>query len=178
MRFRHMLLAASALATLAISGGAAFAQDQQADTLDEIVVTAQKREQRLQDVPMSITAVTGEEIARRGANSLLDLQYSVPGLSTVEYGPGQERVQMRGVSNVLGLPTVGRYLDEMPVNIDLQGLGLDLRFVDLERVEVLRGPQGTLYGEGSMGGTIPLHHQEPRPDQVRRRYRSSGRRGD
>jgi iron complex outermembrane receptor protein len=154
MHYRAILMAASALATLAFSAGVVAAQDEQTATLDEIVVTAQKREQRLQDVPMSITAVTGEDLQRRGATGLMDLQYSVPGLSAIEYGPGQERVQIRGVSNSLGLPTVGRYLDEMPINTDLQGLALDLRFLDMARVEVLRGPQGTLYGEGSMGGTI------------------------
>jgi iron complex outermembrane receptor protein len=154
MRYRHMLLAASALAGLAISGGVALAQDDNTSVLEEIVVTAQKRAERLQDVPISITAVSGEELARRGSTGLMDLQYSVPGLSALEYGPGQERVQLRGISNILGLPTVGKYLDEVPINTESQGSGLDVRFLDLERVEVLRGPQGTLYGEGSMGGTI------------------------
>jgi iron complex outermembrane receptor protein len=154
MQHRIMLMTASALATLVMSSGAAFAQDDQSATLEEIVVTAQKREQRLQDVPISISAVTGDEISKRGATSLIDLVYSVPGVSATEYGPGQERIQMRGVSNTLGLATVGRYLDEMPINIDAQGLGLDLRLIDMERIEILRGPQGTLYGEGSMGGTV------------------------
>ena len=122
--------------------------------LEEIVVTAQKREERLIDVPMAITAVTGVEIERRGVSSLQDLQYSVPGLSVVQSGPGQERIQIRGISTTNGLPTVGQYLDEMPVSIDDNTQSLDLRLIDMERIEVLRGPQGTLYGEGSMGGTI------------------------
>jgi iron complex outermembrane recepter protein len=122
--------------------------------LEEIVVTAQKREERLIDVPMAITAITGVEIERRGVSSLQDLQYSVPGLSLVQSGPGQERIQIRGVSTTNGLPTVGQYLDEMPISIDDNTQGLDLRLIDMERIEVLRGPQGTLYGEGSMGGTI------------------------
>jgi len=122
--------------------------------LEEIVVTAQKREERLIDVPMAITAVTGVEIERRGVSSLQDLQYSVPGLSVVQSGPGQERLQIRGVSTTNGLPTVGQYLDEMPISIDDNTQSVDLRLIDMERVEVLRGPQGTLYGEGSMGGTI------------------------
>lgn len=161
MHNRTMLMAASTLATLLAWSGVAAAQDDQAATkanqstmVQELVVTAQKREQRLQDVPLSITAVTGEDISRRGVTSLIDLQYSVPGLSAIQYGPGQERVQLRGISDTYGLPTTGRYLDEMPINIDAQGLGLDLRLLDMERIEVLRGPQGTLYGEGSMGGTI------------------------
>ena len=122
--------------------------------LEEVVVTAQKREERLIDVPMAITAVTGDEIERRGVSSLQDLQYSVPGLSVVQSGPGQERIQIRGVTTTNGLPTVGQYLDEMPISIDDNTQSLDLRLIDMERIEVLRGPQGTLYGEGSMGGTI------------------------
>jgi outer membrane receptor protein involved in Fe transport len=103
---------------------------------------------------MSISAVSARDIERRGASGLMDLQYSVPGLSVVEYGPSSERVQLRGVSNTYNLPTVGRYLDEMPVNTDIMGVGIDLRFLDMERVEVLRGPQATLYGEGAVGGAI------------------------
>lgn len=122
--------------------------------LEEIIVTAQKRLERLVEVPMAITAVTSAEIERRGVSSLQDLQYAVPGLSLVETGPGQERLQMRGVSATNGLPTVGQYLDEMPISTDDNTQSLGLRFIDMERVEVLRGPQGTLYGEGSMGGTI------------------------
>lgn len=120
----------------------------------EIIVTAQKREERLLDVPLAITALTGEEIARRGAASLQDLQYSVPGLSLVQQGPGQQRIQLRGIANANGLPTFGQYLDEMPLSIDDQTQSLDLRLIDMKQIEVLRGPQGTLYGEGSMGGTI------------------------
>jgi outer membrane receptor protein involved in Fe transport len=120
----------------------------------EIVVTAQRFEQRLQDVPLSVSALTGEELQARGVSQLSDLQYSVPGLSSFDYGPGVEYIQIRGVSNSLGAPTVGVYLDEMPVTFDTQGTGLDIRLLDMERVEVLRGPQATLYGEGAMGGTI------------------------
>jgi iron complex outermembrane recepter protein len=129
--------------------------------LEEIVVTAQKRMERLIDVPMAITAVTSVEMERRGVSSLQDLQYSVPGLSLVQSGPGQERIQIRGVSTTNGLPTVGQYLDEMPISIDDNTQSLGLRLIDMERIEVLRGPQGTLYGEGSMGGTIRYLTAEP-----------------
>ncbi|MFV3074958.1 TonB-dependent receptor [Niveispirillum fermenti] len=122
--------------------------------LEEIIVTAQKRMERLIEVPLAITAVTGAEIERRGVASLRELQYAVPGLSLVETAPGQERLQIRGVSATNGLPTVGQYLDEMPTSIDDNTQSVGLRLIDMERVEVLRGPQGTLYGEGSMGGTI------------------------
>lgn len=147
-------LSDSGSAEEASTGDTDSSRNEQSTTLEEIVVTAQKREQSLQTVPMSITAITGNDIRERGASTLLDLQYSVPGLSLLEYGPGQERIQMRGISSAFGLPTVGRYLDEMPISVDAQGLGVEMRFIDMERIEVLRGPQGTLYGEGSMGGTI------------------------
>jgi len=120
----------------------------------EIVVTAQKRTQALIDVPLSISAVSNAEIAKRGASTINDLQYSVPGLSMTEFSPGQTRVQMRGVSVYSGLPTVGVYLDEMPLNLELNQTGQDVRLLDISRVEVLRGPQGTLYGQGAVSGTI------------------------
>ncbi len=134
--------------------------------ISEIVVTAQKREQRLQDVPISITAVTGEEIKGRGVTSLEDMQYTVPGLSSLRYGPATvEYIQLRGVATSVGSPTVGAYLDEMPVTGDAQGATLDIRLLDIERVEVLRGPQATLYGENSMGGTIRYITASPKLDR-------------
>jgi outer membrane receptor protein involved in Fe transport len=127
----------------------------------EIVVTAQKREERLQDVPLSISAVTDAEIERKGALAIEDLQYSVPGLSITQFSPGQQRVQLRGISVSSGLPTVGTYLDEIPLNTESNQSGLDVQLLDLERVEVLRGPQGTLYGQGAMGGTIRYISRKP-----------------
>ena len=128
---------------------------------DVIIVTAQKREERIIDVPLAITAITGTEIERRNSSSLIDLQYTVPGLSLTQNGPGQQRIQLRGITTSNGLPTVGQYLDEMPLSIDDNTQALDLRLLDIERVEVLRGPQGTLYGEGSMGGTIRYITTDP-----------------
>ncbi|WP_299006039.1 TonB-dependent receptor [uncultured Caulobacter sp.] len=122
--------------------------------LAEIVVTAQKREQALHDVPLSISAIGQEELVRRGASTINDLQYGVPGLSITEFAPGQQRVQMRGVSVYNGLPTIGVYLDEMPLNTENNQSGQDVRLLDIRRVEVLRGPQGTLYGQGAVGGTL------------------------
>jgi iron complex outermembrane receptor protein len=127
----------------------------------DIIVTAQKREQRLLDVPMAITAITGAEIARRAASSLADMQYSVPGLTIIEQGPGMQRVEIRGISNSNGLPTVGIYFDEMPITLDDASSNANPRLIDLKQIEVLRGPQGTLYGEGSMGGTIRYLTADP-----------------
>jgi len=122
--------------------------------LEEVVVTARKREERLQDVPLSISAVTAEEVAARGVTSLEDLQYSIPGLSMSAFGPGQENIQIRGVSGILGRPTTGQYLNELSISGDDANNSLHMSLLDMQRVEVLRGPQATLYGEGSMGGTI------------------------
>jgi outer membrane receptor protein involved in Fe transport len=161
----QFLLGATAIALAMSSGAHAQAADapkpDMAQSEGDIIVTAQKREERLLDVPMAITALTGEEIQRRGSASLVDLQYSVPGLSLLELGPGQQRIQIRGISNSNGLPTVGQYLDEMPISIDDFSQNLDPRFLDMRQVEVLRGPQGTLYGEGSMGGTIRFLTADP-----------------
>ena len=129
--------------------------------LEEVVVTAEMRHQRLIDVPASITVITGDEIARTGAATVEDLQYEVPGMSIAEFSPGQQRIEINGISDYEGLPTVGVYLDDMPLNMNFAGSGMDVRFLDMRRVEVLRGPQGTLYGQGSLGGTIRYITNQP-----------------
>jgi iron complex outermembrane receptor protein len=166
MRFsfglKSVLLAATAVMICPLAAHAQDAAGAATDTtLEEIVVTAQKREQVLFDVPMSISAIGGQEIERRGAQAIEDLQYSVPGLSITQFAPGSQRVQMRGVSVYSGLPTVGVYVDELPLNGELSQTGQDVRMLDMERVEVLRGPQGTLYGQGAMGGTIRYLTKSP-----------------
>lgn len=166
---RQLLVGVAALAMPAGVQAQVAETTRQADADAErgdIIVTAQKRDERLLDVPLAITAVTGEEIERRGVTSLRELQYAVPGLSLVEQGPGQQRIQLRGVSNSNGLPTFGQYLDEMPISIDDQTQSLDLRLIDMRQIEVLRGPQGTLYGEGSMGGTIRYLTADPDLDRI------------
>ncbi|MGW8135158.1 TonB-dependent receptor [Sphingomonas zeae] len=148
--FIAMACAASAMPAQAQDTAPASGDAQPGD----IIVTAQKREQALIDVPLSITAITGETLARRGASAVEDVQYSVPGISITQFAPGQQRVQIRGISTLNGLPTVGVYLDETPLNLELNQSGQDVRLLDIKRVEVLRGPQGTLYGQGAVGGTI------------------------
>jgi iron complex outermembrane recepter protein len=132
----------------------------------DIVVTAQRYQQRLQDVPLSVSVIGAKELAARASTALSDLQYSVPGLSLFEYGPGKSVIQMRGIATTNGASTVGIYLDETPLTTDLQGDSIPVRLVDMERVEVLRGPQATLYGEGSMGGTIRYIPAAPRFDAI------------
>lgn len=133
----------------------------------EIVVTATKRESTIQDVPFSINAQTQEDIQRSGAVTLEDISRNVAGLSVQNLGPGQSQVSVRGVSAgqvVRDQPgvkeQVGVYLDESVISLSLFTPDLDL--FDLNRVETLRGPQGTLFGSGSVGGTIRYITNQPR----------------
>ena len=155
LRYSAVLLGAT-LGFAAAAQAAATAQTEQSESqlLSEIVVTAQKRSQSLLDVPLSVSVISGDELTKRGASTIEDLQFTVPGLSITEFSPGQQRISMRGISVYSGLPTVGVYMDEMPLNLETNQTGQDVRMVDIERVEVLRGPQGTLYGQGAVGGTI------------------------
>jgi iron complex outermembrane recepter protein len=139
----------------------------EAETRDRIVVTATKREASLLDVPFSINALTEEAIQRSGAVTLEDLSRNVAGLAIQNLGPGQSQVAIRGVSSgqiVRDQPgvkeQVGVYLDETAISMSLFTPDLDL--FDLKRVETLRGPQGTLYGSGNIGGTIRYITNEAR----------------
>lgn len=131
------------------------------DNPGEIIVTAQKRTETAFEVPISISVKSEQEIRNRNAETITDLQYSVPGLSISEFGPGQQRIQFRGVSSFSGLQQIGQYLDEIPLNTEVSDQGPDLRLVDIARIELLRGPQGTLYGQGAMGGTIRYITNDP-----------------
>lgn len=131
------------------------------DVVPDIVVTAQKRVERIQDVPISITAITADAIEKRGFAQMGDYLLAQPSVVIQDRGPARNQVIIRGISTVVGneSPTVAFYIGETPVT---SGLGFgsngfpDLRTFDVGRVEVLRGPQGTLYGAGSMGGTIKV----------------------
>lgn len=146
----------AALAALCAPSTAWAADDAEEDP--EIIVTAQKREQDLLDVPLSIQAVSGEQLEREGSKELNDLIESIPGASSVSRtAPGFETIQIRGIaSGTTGDATVGYYVDDVPFSVPNLQLAPPSRLFDLERVEVLRGPQGTLYGQGAMGGTIRM----------------------
>ena len=124
-------------------------------SLEEIVVTAEKRSERLSDVPLSITAVTGAELARKGVNSVGDLEKVVPGFVYTQSPYGAPIYSIRGIgffSESVGIaPTVSVYVDEVPIAFTRATEGASL---DLERVEVLKGPQGTLFGQNSTGGAV------------------------
>lgn len=137
-------------------------------TLDNIVVTATKRAQTVQTVPISMTALSGAELARRGVGSLSDLARIAPSLSVNSSGPGSNNLVIRGISSSAGsAATVGYYLDDVPISASSNAALLSTRGVidpalfDIDRVEVLRGPQGTIYGSSSMGGTIKYVSAQP-----------------
>ena len=147
--------------------GAAAAQavEETSRTLGTIVVTAQKREQSLNEVPMSITALSGDQMLARGVTDIESLVKFTPGLSYVESGASVPVYSLRGVGffdTTLGSrPTVAVYQDEvsLPFSIMAQGAAFDL-----DRVEVLKGPQGTLFGQNSTGGAINYIAAKPRAD--------------
>jgi iron complex outermembrane recepter protein len=134
--------------------------------LQEVVVTAERRSSTVQSAPLSITAYTGAQLQAEGITDIGEVGYETPGISEKNSGPGQTEYEMRGISSSGGTsPTVGFYLDDVPLTAPAEGLEgkvvIDPSLYDLNRVEVLRGPQGTLYGSGSMGGTIRLITNQP-----------------
>ena len=174
---RRRVSAFTAVSLLALAAATpAFAQDAPAAAAPaaeegDIVVTATKREGSLLTVPFSINAQTEAMIQRSGANTIEDLSRNVAGLSIQNLGPGQSQVSVRGVSAgqvVRDQPgvkeQVGVYLDESVISLSLFTPDLDL--YDLTRVETLRGPQGTLFGSGSVGGTIRYITNQPDPDAL------------
>ena len=133
--------------------------------LQEVLVTAQKFVERAFDVPMSLAVVEGAQLERLNVTGLDDLRSVVPGLATNDSGYN-EYIAIRGISNLSGSGAlVGSYIDEADVTTD-DAFGLNLATYDLQRVEVLRGPQGTLYGEGSVGGTIRYITNKPNLNDV------------
>src|SRR5258708_7378258 len=131
-------------------------------TLDDIIVTAQKRSERLSDVPLSITAVTGESMRNLGITNTSDLAKIVPGFTAVQSPYGTPLYTLRGIGffeESLGVsPTVAVYVDQVPLPYSAMTEGAAL---DLERVEALKGPQGTLFGQNSTGGAINFIANKP-----------------
>ena len=140
-------------------GSKAFAQDDAAAVLEEIIVTAQKREQSLAEIPMSITVLDGALLATQQADNFQDLVALVPGLSISSSTAGVTRLTLRGINTGGVASTVGVYVDDVPFGSS-SGLANgailsgDFDTFDLARIEVLRGPQGTLYGASSLGGVL------------------------
>lgn len=139
------------------NSGSAAASAASGDQLEEVIVTAEKHTEDARKVPASITVVSATDIAEQHILEIADLTRSVPNLSfSSQGGAGNQNIELRGISSTAGSSTVAVYLDDVPLtvrNLDTQGQ-VEPGFFDIQRVEVLRGPQGTLYGASSEGGTI------------------------
>lgn len=166
----RIAMSAVAISSLGLSG-AAYAQDaegeggEEADTGNTIVVTAQRREQNLQDVPIAVTAVGSEALIQSGTTDLQDLTALTPGLTGKNQGLASAIYSIRGInSNSFGVGgdnSVGIFVDE--VFIGRQAIS-NIGFLDAERVEVLKGPQGTLFGRNSTAGAISITSKKPGND--------------
>ena len=145
-------------------------------TLAEIVVTAQKREQIAQDIPVSLYAVSGADLERQGITSIVDIGNNTAGVSIAQSNPGNMRLTIRGAGDVSGSNQAssvnGFYLDETVMSY-VPGHMPEVGLWDVERVEVLRGPQGTLFGDGSEGGTLRVITKKPDSTRLFGRYDAS-----
>ncbi len=162
---RSQILAVLATVSVAVTR-AHGAETDSGEQIEEVIVTAQKRTERLQEVPAAITVLGADQIDRLGIRGLNDLITAVPSLQLLELGPGEAEVSMRGLVTGYGLsPTVSFYVDETPLDLraDLRAGTSTPNLFDIDRVEVLRGPQGTLYGSSSLGGAIKVVTKQPDP---------------
>lgn len=149
------------------------AAESSGNVLEEIIVTAQKREESAQDIPMSLYALTGEALEVQGISNVQDLTSVLAGVYVAAINPGQMNLTIRGISDISGSnqasPVNGFYLDETVISY-VPGFMPELNLWDLKRVEVLRGPQGTLFGEGSVGGLLRVITKKPDSTQFFGRY--------
>jgi iron complex outermembrane receptor protein len=166
---------------LALSNGTVQAQEQnkvekkEAESkrqIESIIITATRRSENQQAVPLAVQTMSGEKLKELGINSFADYVSMLPGVSSDGQGPGKQETYIRGVSagrpdvRVSGLggePSVAFYLDEAPITTP--GRNIDLYAVDLQRIEVLKGPQGTLFGASSQAGTVRLITNKPALDE-------------
>jgi iron complex outermembrane recepter protein len=164
MRTMRVLCFGIAAGAFAQGGSTAYAAPVDDASIDEIVVTAEKTSAPLSKVPISISAISGAVLEEEHITNYADLSRAVPNVSFNNAGgPGQSNIEIRGISSQAGSATTGIYLDEVPINVlNIYSTGAtEPRFFDIDRVEVLRGPQGTIYGASSMGGTIHFVSNQP-----------------
>lgn len=156
-------LTAAVSTVLSMAAGTAAAQE--VTSLEEVIVTSTKRAERLQDVSESISAFDSNAIAMRGLQQMDDIAKYIPGLSLAQREPGGTTMVFRGVAasgiQFGGVSSSALYLDEQPIT--QSGRSPDPRFIDIERIEALRGPQGTLYGASSQSGTLRIITAKPDP---------------
>ncbi len=147
------------------------------EQLQEVVVTAERRAENLQEVPISMTAITGATLESFGDKSFNDYAEGIPNLAFTSgagaggngNGFGVSSTRAIAIRGVYGNNTTGFYLNDTPIP-----MSLDPRVVDIDHIEILRGPQGTLFGQGSMGGTVRLVTREPQLDRVAGRVEAEG----
>src|SRR5208283_2097643 len=168
-----VLLAAACSSVLSVNARAADTTPAAASgSLEEIVVTAQRRQERLEDVPMSITAFSQENLDQQGVRTIDDITRLSPGVTffrngmsdSGNYNDEDSDISIRGIDSTGGASTTGIYMDDTPIQTRHLQFGTVNPYpalFDLERVEVLKGPQGTLFGAGSEGGTIRFISPEP-----------------
>lgn len=163
MRILNIGVSALSIATMLMSSAAVHAEEA-ADNNGTIIVTAQKREEVAQDVPLSLHAITGEAIEQQGITSVQELGNSVAGVSIAALNPGAMRITIRGASDLSSsnqsASVNGFYIDETVMSY-VPGFMPEVSLLDIERVEVLRGPQGTLFGDGAEGGTLRIITRKP-----------------
>ncbi|MGD9811063.1 MAG: TonB-dependent receptor [Sphingobium sp.] len=167
---RKLHISCILLATTSLWSPAALAQEPDDGAADgEIIVTAQRREERLQDVPVSITALGAAKLEDAQVKSFDDYAKLLPSVSYQSFGPGQAQIFFRGVSSggdglhVGPLPTSSMYLDEIPATTI--GGTVDIRPYDIARIEALAGPQGTLFGASSLSGVLRIITNKPDPSK-------------
>ena len=165
-----------ASAMLAGGGLAVAAEPTEIGQLEEVVVTAQKRVEDVQRVPISLQVLSGETLENLHVTGFSDFAQFIPSLSYRSWGPGQTAFFFRGISSTNGttqlhagyLPSTGMYVDDIPVTTI--GGNLDIHIYDIARIEALAGPQGTLYGASSLSGTIRIITNKPDPSKFEAGY--------
>jgi iron complex outermembrane recepter protein len=168
MLFLRTLIAGagSCVATLALANEAGSEPAPGAGALEEIVVTATRREESISKVPISITAMSQDMIDQKGIKDFQDIVRFTPGVSIDT--SGTNAISIRGISSSGGAGTTGIYIDDTPIQMRALGFNPDdtlPKTFDLDRVEILRGPQGTLFGAGSEGGTVRYIMAQPSATQ-------------
>lgn len=167
---RSRLGALIVAAVLAASGAAAEegeagdASAHEPSVIEEVIVTARKRSENAMDVPISLTVFDETSLRDNSARTIYDVLELAPGVNlSDDTAGGAQRITIRGASTTSGSQSVGYYVDDMPFVGLVLPINPDVRAFDIERIEVLRGPQGTIFGDGSMGGTVHIVTRDPDP---------------